>query len=329
MARLIIVAGASGAGKTFMLSQLVNYRSDIIPIKKITTRKPRKNEPSEESIDLKFAQDVNKIKKCSYTYQYCGNYYGIQKEEIDSILKKDKNPIVIVANCNTIVKIKQDYHDVLILYVNSGLSGEDLKTQLLKYGDPIDVEERMNRQRNGFNDYIQHMNKGLFDYFLVNYYDDTFLQQIELILEEELNSSSDSNYVFVIMSFDKKYDDVYEALKFAGKLIKERNLIVERVSEPLGDYIITERIEQCIRRAELIICDVSEKSPNVYYELGYARAKNKTIILTAKEGTELPFDVRQHKTNFYSNTLQLQKIISKELNSYYLNIQKSLDLVTT
>ena len=243
-----------------------------------------------------FNQDANKIKKCKYSY--CGNYYGIEKKDIDSILRSDKNPIVIVTNCNTIAKIKKDYHDALILYVNSGLSGEDLKVQLLKYRDPVNVEERMRRQRNGFNDYIQHLNKKLFDYVLVNYYDDTFLHQVELILEEELNSSSDSNYVFVIMSFDKKYDDIYESLKLAGKSVKNKELIIERVSEPLGDYIITERIEQSIKRAELIICDVTEKSPNVYYELGFARAKNKTIILTAKKGTKLPFDIQQHRTNF-------------------------------
>lgn len=274
MARLIVVAGASGAGKTFMLTQLTNYRNDIIPIKKYTTRSSRKYEPVEESIDLRFNREISEIKECKYTYQYCGNYYGIKKEQIDSVLKQDKNPIVIVANCNTISKIKQDYQDAIILYVNSGLSGEDLRCQLLKYRDPVSVEERMRRQKNGFNDYIQHMNKWLFDYFLVNYYDDTFLQQIEFILEDELNNSNDSNYIFVVMSFDKKYDDVYDALKVAGKLVENRNLTVERVSEPLGDYIITEKIEQSIKRAELIICDVSEKSPNVYYELGYARAKN-------------------------------------------------------
>lgn len=317
MARLIIVAGASGAGKTFMLLQLSGYRDDIIAIKKYTTRSARKGEPKEESIDLKFNCKPNDIKKCEYTYSYCGNNYGIKKSEIDTILKKDKNPVIIVANCNTIAKIKRDYHDALVLYINSGLSGEDLKAQLLKYRDPVDVEERMRRQKNGFNDYIQHMNKKLFDYFLVNYFDDTFIQQIEFILEEELNSYSNSNYIFVIMSFDEKYDDVYEALKIAGKLVDGRELIVERVSEPFGDYIITERIEQSIKRAELIICDVSEKSPNVYYELGFARARNKTIIMTAKEGTELPFDVRQYKTNFYRNTINLQKIISEELNAYY------------
>lgn len=142
MARLIVVVGASGAGKTFMLSQLANYRADIIPIKKYTTRGSRKDEPDEESIDLKFNQDVNRIKKCNYTYRYCGNSYGIKKDEIDNVLRTDKNPIVIVASCNTVSKIKKDYRDALILYVNSGISGEDLKKQLLKYGDPIEVEER-------------------------------------------------------------------------------------------------------------------------------------------------------------------------------------------
>lgn len=91
------------------------------------------------------------------------------------------------------------------------------------------------------------------------------------------------------------------------------NLRIQRVSDQKGDYIITDIIERSIITAELIICDVSEKSLNVYYELGYARAKNKYIILTAMEGTVLPFDVQQYKVNFYKNGIELQKIIEKEL----------------
>ena len=44
---------------------------------------------------------------------------------------------------------------------------------------------------------------------------------------------------------------------------------------------------------------------------------NKTIIITAKTGTELPFDVRQYRTNFYENSVELQKLMYGELNSYY------------
>ena len=119
------------------------------------------------------------------------------------------------------------------------------------------------------------------------------------------------------MSFDKKYDEIYGTLKIAGKLINNRTLVIERVSEPLGDYIIAERIEQSIKRAALIICDVSEKSLNVYYELGYARAMKKKIIVTAKEGTKLPFDVGNYKTYFYKNPVELQKIIVGQLSFYY------------
>lgn len=317
MARLIIITGASGAGKTFVLSQLQNYRDDFIPVRKLTTRPSRPNESQEESVDLKFNCSTDEIRKCQYTYPYCNHYYGFKKRAVNEILQQGKNPIVIVANCKVIVKIKKDYPNALVIYVQSGLSGADLKEQMLKYRDPLDVEERMQRQKKTLNEYVQYLNRKLFDYYMVNYYDDTFLQQVEQILEDETDGTSDSNYIFIIMSFDEKYDNEYKSMKFAAQSVKHRNLIAERVSEPLGDYIITDKIEKSIMKAELIICDVSEISPNVYYELGFARAKGKKIILTARKGTKLPFDIRQYRTNFYNDTVELQTILLNELNSYY------------
>lgn len=88
MARLIVVAGASGAGKTFMLTQLENYRDDIVPVKKYTTRSARKDESNEESIDLRLKQNTKSVKSCRYTYHYCGNYYGIKKEDIHHFEKE-------------------------------------------------------------------------------------------------------------------------------------------------------------------------------------------------------------------------------------------------
>lgn len=317
MPRLIIVAGASGAGKTFMLSQLSKYRNDIIAIKKFTTRGPRKGEPTIETIDLHLCRTYDEVKECEYTYPYNGNFYGIKKCNINKVLMENKNPIVVVANCNTISKIKKDFPSALVFYVNSGLSGNDLKEQLLKYRDPVDVDERMKRQKAGFNDYVRHLNKKLFDYVLINYFDETFIEQIECILEDEFAVPNDINHIFVIMSFDSKYNEIYEAIKLGGKLLPMSNLRIQRVSEQKGDYVITDTIERSIITAELIICDVSEKSLNVYYELGYARAQNKYIILTAMEGTVLPFDVQQYKVNFYKNEIELQKIIEKELLHYY------------
>lgn len=83
MSRLIIVAGASGAGKTFMLSELSKYRNDIVPIKKYTTRGPRKNETEDETIDLHLSCSSSMMKECDYPYNYNGHKYGIKKNEIN------------------------------------------------------------------------------------------------------------------------------------------------------------------------------------------------------------------------------------------------------
>lgn len=317
MSRLIIVAGASGAGKTFMLSELSKYRNDIVPIKKYTTRGPRINESNDETIDLHLNCELTEISKCDYIYPYNNQKYGIKRHEINTILRKKMNPIVIVANCNTITKMKKDYPNAIVFYVFPGLSGNDLKKQLLKYDDPLDVNERMKRHVNSYEDYLRHISENLFDYYLINRFDSSFIEQVDDILNKELDTPHDINYVFVIMSFDPKYDKTYEAIVTGGKLVRDYDLTVERVSEHKGDYIITERIERSINRSEIIICDVSEKSPNVYYELGFARAKGKKIILTAKEGTILPFDVRQYHTNFYKDEFSLQRIIRDELENYF------------
>ena len=317
MPRLIIVAGISDAGKIYLLSELSKYRNDVVTIKKYTTRGPRKNEPKDETIDLHLNCEFMKISKCDYIYPYNGHRYGIKRQEINAVLHKKKNPIVIVANCNTIAKMKHDYPNAIVLYVFPGLSGNDLKEQLLKYNDPLDVDERMKRHKISYEDYMRHISDGLFDYYIINYFDSTLIEQIDDILNKNIESPQDINYVFVIMSFDPKYDKTYEAILTGGKLVKDYDLHIERVSEHKGDYIITERIERSINRSEIIICDVSEKSPNVYYELGYARAKGKTIILTAKEGTTLPFDVRQYRTNFYKDEFSLQRVICDELENYF------------
>ena len=55
-----------------------------------------------------------------------------------------------------------------------------------------------------------------------------------------------------------------------------------------------EKVEEEIQLADLIIGDISYSSPNVFYELGIARAFGKPIIFLTQEGPEkAPVDLRQ------------------------------------
>lgn len=102
--------------------------------------------------------------------------------------------------------------------------------------------------------------------------------------------------VFTIMSFKREFRDVFASYR---EVCREFDFEAERTDETVSLERIVPRIENGIRRSAIVIADVSELSPNVFYEVGYARALGKDVILTAKKGTQLPFDLGDIPTIFW------------------------------
>lgn len=94
--------------------------------------------------------------------------------------------------------------------------------------------------------------------------------------------------VFVIMSFKREFRDVYATIQ---EVCREFGIEAVRTDEPGSlDWIIP-RVETGIRKSTFVVADVSELSPNVFYEIGFARALKKDLIITVRGGTALPFDL--------------------------------------
>ncbi len=318
MKRLIIIAGASGAGKSFLLQQMSEIDENIVPIKKLSTRSPRKYEEKPGAkIDLKFNCSIQQIKECQYKYRYEQNSYGILQEDIISTLNQNKMPFVIVRDCEEIIELKKDYPDALVLYLQSGLSGNDLAKILKLQGrDEIDIKTRDERSKKDHSQYVRHPQ--LFDYTLINYFEsDSLIEHFKCILRiEKEKYSTERKFIFIIMSFSEAMKDIYEEMKFAAE-IYDTDLKLERIDDNFGDYKITEAILSKIEAAEFIICDLTEEKPNVYFELGYARGINKTVVLTAKKGTQIHFDVNGYRVIFYSSPTELKKKLAKEFKYFY------------
>lgn len=319
MGRLIIVAGASGAGKSFLLENARRLDRTVVPVKKFTTRDPRtyEDEDTQSFLDLKFSRSIDVVTECDYKYPYGREWYGLDREHIDEVLAKGGNPIIIIRNCETILDIKRDYTDALVVYLQGALSGADLRAKLAQQGrDDIEIDKRMDRLQKDFHDYVRHLRYNIFGYVLVNTYErDSLIEQLQMVLEAEIKSKSptDPNFIFVLMSFRRDMDEAYEALKTAGQLVGRGELRVERVDAQPGGYRITDKILSNIETAALIICDLTHERPNVYYELGYARGLNKRIINCAHEDTELHFDIKDFRTIFYSSPTELQRKMRGEL----------------
>lgn len=120
--------------------------------------------------------------------------------------------------------------------------------------------------------------------------------------------------VFVIMPFQgQEMTNVYTAIKDECRKL---GLNVIRVDENYGSGLIIREVIELIERAEFIICDLSNERPNVYYELGYAHGvgnESTEILLIAKEGTILHFDIAPFRVKYYSSTEHLRQIIFSSL----------------
>lgn len=296
MSTPIILAGASGAGKTFLLEQLSVIDSRLEVIVKKTTRSPR---PYEDNVRLRTLDLFN-------------------QDAISDSISRGKYPVVIIRDCETIYQIKQDYPTSVVIYIQSGLSGNDLKLKLQQQNrDDIEIKDRMERLQKDFDEYVKYIY--LFDHVVINYYDpESLVNQTRSVLRSALDSERiDENFVFVLMSFSPELDDVYEALRTSARLVPNRQVTLQRIDSQMGDYKITDEILYRIRTAGLVIADLTFERPNVYYELGYARGIGKTVLHCAKQGTVLHFDIKDFKTIFYASAIELQQKMFGELQYFY------------
>jgi hypothetical protein len=122
------------------------------------------------------------------------------------------------------------------------------------------------------------------------------------------------NYLFVIMPFAEGHVDTYDAI---GRAVRKTNehLVVDRVDERPGAVQITDEIRKSIRKTRLVICDLTEERPNVYYELGFAHGLGKNVICLARKGTKIHFDVYGLKILFFDTYRSLEEQLQKELRA--------------
>lgn len=106
---------------------------------------------------------------------------------------------------------------------------------------------------------------------------------------------------FVIMQFGTPFDDVYTQVIQA--VCKEFDLEVVRADEIYGPGLIIRDIVQSINEAAVVVAEISPQNANVYFEVGYAYAWSKPMILLAEKNTKLPFDVSPFRTLFYENSI--------------------------
>lgn len=108
----------------------------------------------------------------------------------------------------------------------------------------------------------------------------------------------DKKYVFVLMPFDEEFENVYW-FGIRGA-VEDAGLYCQRADELHFTGNVLDKINEEIRRADILVADMTERNPNVFYEVGIAHTIEKPTVLLVQSVDDIPFDLRTHNHIVYN-----------------------------
>jgi hypothetical protein len=106
---------------------------------------------------------------------------------------------------------------------------------------------------------------------------------------------------FIIMPYSKESDFIYSAaIAPVLKELPEYDIMMLRADMMPRNMTIKAHVEKAVQSADFCIADMTGHNPNVMYEVGFATAIDKPLVLTRKRGSELiPADISSIATLEY------------------------------
>ena len=122
----------------------------------------------------------------------------------------------------------------------------------------------------------------------------------------------DPKLVAMMTPFSAEFTGVRATLQTAVNAAGMRCLGAADIWE---DDVIIQDVVKLIGTARAVICDLTGKNPNVFYEAGIAHTMGQDVILIAQHESDIPFDLRHIRHSRYlSNEQGLKELAEKVSN---------------
>lgn len=311
MKNLFLVDGASGTGKSDLVKLILERSTEQFAyVTKATTRSRRDYEDSSKFLlDLEFiSEEEFEARHLEYRYKYGDKWYGFSRKDLNAKLLTCDNVFVIVRNLEVIRRIMRDYSFIDVIPILIHTEQGQLKTRLKKEGlNDADIKFRLLRSHDVLNDYIQHPD--VYRETVLNIFSEDVFQEVigKIVAKYNQSASIDPHLVSVMMSFTKGSKLLADAYRAIQEAVRTMGMTCTRVDEETpGSPQIAEEFRRIAEKSRLLIVDLTENRPNVYYELGYAQARGRTCILTAHKETDASFYARERRILFYETPFELR-----------------------
>ena len=121
----------------------------------------------------------------------------------------------------------------------------------------------------------------------------------------------DKKLCFILMPFDPKFKPVYtKAIKPA---VKKAKLNPKRADEIFAVRSVIQDVWEYINKSALLIADLTERNPNVFYEVGLSHALPRKLIIITQRKEDVPFDLQHIRWIKYKNDVSGRKELTRKL----------------
>jgi hypothetical protein len=123
------------------------------------------------------------------------------------------------------------------------------------------------------------------------------------------DETSKSGYIFFAVPYGSSSPELRDAVNIATKQAGFERMRADQQFAPSQQ--IANEIQNAIRRASLVIGETTERNANVMWELGYAQALNKPVLLITQDPGSIPFDLSSVRAVTYQPGSPLSNIVAR------------------
>lgn len=106
---------------------------------------------------------------------------------------------------------------------------------------------------------------------------------------------------FVMMPFANPVGSYYEKI-YEKAIIKAGLRPVRADNEIFSTGKIIDQVWEGINNAKVLVAELTNRNPNVFYELGLAHALEKPVVLVSSNDNDVPFDLKHIRVIYYDVT---------------------------
>jgi len=143
---------------------------------------------------------------------------------------------------------------------------------------------------------------------------------------KEIEARVEKPSAFIVMQFSEPYNSLWKEV--IRPVARKAGFRPHRADDVLRPGVVLQDIVAGIAESQVVIAEVTPPNPNVFYELGYARAIGKPVVLLVEEPREgakpLPFDISGFRCIFYEDAIRGKSKIERTLTKYLRNISQEV-----